>query len=275
MTHIIVIGNEKGGSGKTTTAMHLIVSLLNMGFRCASIDLDHRQQSLTHYVENRKSSCKKYGLDLKVPEHRTLQPSAEDSKEKSAAVDEMKLQKIVDDLAPQNDFIILDTPGSDTALSRKAHSIANTLITPINDSFVDLDLIGNLDAKDLGTKRPGIYSAMFWDQKMKRIRDSQEEIRWFVVRNRLSSLDAHNKRKMADALEKLSKKFGFKVSPGFGDRVIFKELFLEGFTLHDAGKTESVRISPSMIAARLELARFINSLEIPSIMAKEKGSIPA
>jgi len=80
---------------------------------------------------------------------------------------------------------------------------------------------------------------------------------------------------MADALEKLSKKFGFKVSPGFGDRVIFKELFLEGFTLHDAGKTESVRISPSMIAARLELARFINSLEIPSIMAKEKGSIPA
>ena len=53
--HVIVIGNEKGGTGKSTVSMHLAIALLNMGQRVATIDLDSRQKSLTHYVENRRA----------------------------------------------------------------------------------------------------------------------------------------------------------------------------------------------------------------------------
>lgn len=270
MSHIIVIGNEKGGSGKTTTAMHLTISLLNLHFRCATIDLDYRQQSFTHYIQNRKESCKKYGIELKIPNHHTLLPYNNDSKAECVLKDEQNIKEMVNACSAENDFIIIDTPGNDTNLSRAAHKIANTVITPINDSFVDLDLIGNLKSDDLSTKRPGIYSAMFWDAKMQRIKESREEINWFVVRNRLSTLDAINKRRMSDALLKLSKKFGFKIVPGFCDRVIFKELFLDGFTLHDAGKVDKVRITPSMMSARLELTQFINSLAIPEIIERIK-----
>lgn len=268
MARIIVIGNEKGGSGKTTTAMHLTVSLLNLGFKCATIDLDHRQQSFTHYVENRRESCKKYGYGLKIPDHNVLLPCIEDSKAECECKDEENLKYMITQLANNNDFIIIDTPGNDTTLSRVAHSCANIVITPINDSVVDLDLIGNLNSESLDTKRPGIYSAMFWEQKMKRIKQSREEIGWFVVRNRLSTLNSRNKARVGEALTKLSKKFGFKVAPGFCDRVVFKELFLDGFTLHDARKVEQIRITPSVLSARLELNQFLKSLAIPEVVEK-------
>lgn len=270
MVHIIVIGNEKGGSGKTTTAMHLTISFLKLNFRCATIDLDYRQQSFTHYIENRKESCRKYGIELLTPNHYTLLPFDNDSKAECAIKDEENLKSLIDACSAENDFIIIDTPGNDTNLSRAAHKMANTVITPINDSFVDLDLIGNLKSDDLATKRPGIYSAMFWEAKMKRIREDKQEINWFVVRNRLSTLNAINKRRMSNALLKLSKKFGFKIAPGFCDRVIFKELFLDGFTLHDVGKVDKVRITPSMMSARMELTSFMNSLAIPEVIERIK-----
>lgn len=266
--HIIVIGNEKGGSGKTTTAMHLTVSLLKLNFKCATIDLDHRQQSLTHYVENRIASCKKYNLQLSIPQHMVLLSSDDDSKAKSALQDERNLKSMIAELSGNYDFIIIDTPGNDTTLSRVAHSRAHTVITPINESFTDLDLIANLKAENLDSKCPGVYSAMFWEQKMKRVKESREEISWIIVRNRLSNLDSRNRRRVEDALTKLSKKFGFRIAPGFRDRVIFKELFLEGFTLHDAGIVSQVRISPSMVAARLELNHFLNSLAIPEVIVR-------
>jgi chromosome partitioning protein len=267
MSHVIVIGNEKGGSGKTTTAMHLIISLLKLGFKVGTLDLDSRQQSLTRYVDNRKQFVAKKNIQLMMPEHYAMSRSENNNKQESDKEEEANFTAMLEKLKA-NDFIIIDTPGSDAYLSRLAHSYADTVITPINDSFVDLDLIGNVNADTFDSMRPGIYSAMLWEQKMKKIARTKKEINWIIVRNRLSTLDAINKRNMEVSIVKLAKRFGFKVAPGFGDRVIFKELFLHGLTLHDAQNSGEIRMSTSVIAARQELREFIKALEIPEVIER-------
>jgi chromosome partitioning protein len=273
MAHIIVVGNEKGGSGKTTTAMHLIISLMKLGFSVGSIDLDSRQQSLGRYIENRKQYATKKQIELEIPEHITLQKSVLNNRDEAEKEDEVNFTAAYQILA-NKDFIVIDTPGSDASLGRIAHSYANTVITPINDSFVDLDLIGNVNADTLDSIRPGIYSAMLWEQKMKKASRDKSEIKWFVVRNRLSFLDAINKRNIEVSLEKLAKRFGFKIAPGFGDRVVFKELFLLGLTLHDAAKCDDIRMSTSVIAARQELRDFINALDIKAVSERLSAEKP-
>src|SRR6187397_1682080 len=67
--HVIVLGNEKGGSGKSTTAMHVAVALMNTGQRVATIDLDSRQKSFTHYIENRRAWARRNGTNLSLPKH--------------------------------------------------------------------------------------------------------------------------------------------------------------------------------------------------------------
>jgi chromosome partitioning protein len=265
MPNIIVIGNEKGGSGKTTTAMHLIVSLLKLGFTVGSIDLDSRQQSLTRYINNRADFAKKANIALEAPDHRVVKRSAKPTVAEIEAEESQNFEAALAELK-HNDFIVIDTPGSDAYLSRVAHSHADTVITPINDSFVDVDLLGYIDAEKLEVVRPGIYSAMVWEQKLKRASRDKGEINWVVVRNRLAAIDARNKRRVEEALLQLAKKFGFGIAPGFGDRVVFKELFLHGLTLHDAMQAEDViKLTPSVIAARQELREFVRALEIPEL----------
>jgi len=67
--HVVVLGNEKGGSGKSTTALHIAVALMKAGQRVATIDLDCRQQSFTHYINNRGAWARRTGLDLEIPFH--------------------------------------------------------------------------------------------------------------------------------------------------------------------------------------------------------------
>jgi chromosome partitioning protein len=265
MAHLIVIGNEKGGSGKTTTAMHLIVSLLKLGFKVGSMDLDARQQSLARYLENRRTTMQKRGSELLMPEHYNFSKSQATDSVVSDKADEENFMQGLTKLA-ENDFIVIDTPGSDAFQSRLAHSHADTVITPVNDSFIDLDLIGNISAETLDSIKPGIYSAMLWEQKMKRAARSQKELKWIVVRNRLANIDAINKRNVETSLTKLSKRFGFKIAPGFSDRVIFKELFLLGLTLHDAASAPEIKLNTSVIAARQELREFVKALDIPQII---------
>lgn len=271
MAKIIVIGNEKGGSGKTTTAMHLIVSLLHLGFSVGSIDLDLRQQSLGRYVENRKKTLanRPAGSELPMPEHYTISKA---NNSESEGIELAEFQRAFQSLRGC-DFIVIDTPGSDTAPSRAAHEMADLVITPINDSFIDVDLLGVLEAEDFNKIRPGIYSASLWEQKMKRAASKSKEMDWVVVRNRLSNTDAINKRKVGEALINLSKRFGFRIVPGFGDRVIFKELFLHGLTLLDASSSKEVRFSMSLVAARQELRDFIEALNIAEVQQKLKQQV--
>ena len=66
---VIVVANEKGGSGKSTIAMNIAIALMKAGNSVGSIDLDNRQRSLTHYVDNRLVWSRERGKTLLTPEH--------------------------------------------------------------------------------------------------------------------------------------------------------------------------------------------------------------
>lgn len=268
-THIIVIGNEKGGAGKTTTSMHLITSLLHLGFKVASVDADCRQKSLSRYLENRDKHFKKHNVDLKMPKHFILDESTDREVEQRRIQDHQQLKKLIEEeLSSKSspDFLIIDTPGSNTYLSNYAHSIADTIITPINDSFLDLDVIAQIEADTLKIIRPSFYAQAIWEQKMEKAKRSKGEINWVVLRNRLSALDAKNKRKISNVLDKLSARLGFKVASGFNERVIYRELFLHGLTLLDVKKgVMEVSLSLSHIAAKQELNNLLHQLNIDKI----------
>lgn len=263
--HIILIGNEKGGSGKTTTCMHLMVSLLRMGFRVGSMDIDARQRSLSRYIENRRSTSQKEGVPLPMPHHIILTKSPFHVQQEAEEDENERFRQAIDRLAAC-DFIIIDSPGNDTFLSRLAHSHADTIITPINDSFVDLDVLASVDGASMQIVRPSIYSEMVWEQKLARAKRDGGSIEWIVMRNRLSNLDARNKRQMKQLTEELSRRIGFRLAPGFSERVIYREMFLQGLTVLDVMDTSnSQSISMSHVAARQEVRELLKMLRIPEV----------
>jgi chromosome partitioning protein len=250
---VIVLGNEKGGSGKSTAAMHLIVGLLRAGKTVGSIDIDSRQATLTRYLENRAILAEKKGVDLPLPTHRLI-PRAKPNDPNAQADEAERFTSALDGLSRTCDVVVIDTPGSDDQLSRLAHSCADTLITPMNDSFVDFDLLAKVDPDTHKILRPSLYSEMVWEQKKRRAMRDGGSIDWIVMRNRLASTEAKNKRAVAGVLEALARRIGFRLAPGFGDRVIFRELFLSGLTLLDLRQPGVERnLSMSHITARQEV----------------------
>ncbi|MFI0395540.1 division plane positioning ATPase MipZ [Paracoccus jiaweipingae] len=257
MAHFIVVGNEKGGSGKSTTSMHVATALARMGHRVGALDLDVRQRSFGRYIENRLAFCARQGLDLPTPRLGVL-----DAVDPHGDTD--PLSRAVEALEAESDFILLDCPGSHTRLSQMAHTLADTLITPLNDSFIDFDLLARMDAdqKILG---PSIYSEMVWSARQMRGAAGAGPIDWIVLRNRLGTQAMHNKRKVGSALDKLSRRIGFRVAPGFAERVIFRELFPRGLTLLDLRDIGTDSLSMSNIAARQELRDLIGELNLPGV----------
>ncbi|MDF1747700.1 MAG: division plane positioning ATPase MipZ [Alphaproteobacteria bacterium] len=254
--HIVVVGNQKGGSGKSTTTMHVIASLLSTGASVASIDLDARQGTLTRYMENRRNYAERRGINLLMPTHRSIEPSSVASIDVARAHDAHSVEKAVQDLAPRHDYIVIDTPGTDNFLSRVGHSYSDTLITPLNDSFIDLDVLAMIDPETYAMTRPSKYAEMVFQVKMQKARreKSNRTFDWVVMRNRTAQLDSRNQRSMEEALGKLSSRVGFRQVPGFSERVIFRELFLDGLTLLDL-KTPGtdIRMNMSHLSARQEV----------------------
>jgi chromosome partitioning protein len=268
LPYVVVVGNEKGGAGKTTCSVHLIVSLLEMGFCVGSIDVDSRQHSLTRYLQNRNDfHLKRPELDIKHPKHYLIDESNLNEIDKKQEDEKNRFETSLREALHYCDIVLIDTPGSHTHLSKLAHSYADAIITPINDSFMDLDVMAKFDPKTFEVISPSIYSAMVWDQKKTKAIRSRGTIDWIVVRNRLSNLDAVNKRNVGIALEKLSKRISFKVAPGFSERVIFRELFLHGLTLLDLPKVNDTKsMNVSVIAARQELRDFLNFINIHELI---------
>ena len=267
--HIIVLGNEKGGSGKTTTGMHIIISLMRLGFNVGSMDLDARQRSLSRYIENRRQTALKENVPLPIPQHMVLPRSPFNIVQEAEEDERERFMAAVSKLSASNDFIVIDSPGSDTYLARLAHGHADTIITPINDSFVDLDVLATVDGHSLKIIKPSIYSEMVWEQKLLRAKRDGGSIEWIVMRNRLSNIDAKNKRFMTQVTADLSRRIGFRVAPGFSERVIFREMFLQGLTVLDILDSNSKGgLSLSHVAARQEVRDLLKTLRIPAVDEK-------
>jgi chromosome partitioning protein len=263
--HVIVVGNEKGGSGKTTTAMHLIAALGGLGRSVASIDADVRQRSLTRYLVNRRAHAEATGRDLAIPEHEAFEGNADPA--------DLHLQErfvaAIERFGDAHDVIVIDTPGNDTPLTRVVHSHADTLITPVNDSFVDLDVLahvegpGDTEIEGLRVAGPNHYSEMVWNARKQRAARDGGSVDWIVMRNRLSSLDAHNKRRVEQVLAELARRFGFRQLPGFGERVVYRELFPNGLTLMDlGGNAGNDPLTLSHVAARQEVRALVEALRM-------------
>lgn len=271
--HTIVLGNEKGGSGKTTTTMHVVASMLKEGLRVGSMDLDSRQRSLTRYVENRINWSEANDVPLAVPEHCVIELSTLDSVKEQEREVRDRFEAAYAGLMSRNDVIVIDSPGADSFLSRLGHAVADTIITPMNDSFVDFDLLAQVNPDTYEVKRPSLYSEMVWESRKRRAMADGGTIDWVVMRNRLSSLDAKNKRRVEMGLNALSDRVGFRIAPGFGERVIFREMFPSGLTLldlKDGGAGPG--LSMSHVAARSEVRALIAALNLPFL---EQQNSPA
>lgn len=264
--HVIVVGNEKGGSGKTTTAMHVMAALLDMGFSVGSLDIDSRQKSLTRYIENRQAWSRRSGRRIAMPEHQTADAPSGNTIGERQDFEQEGFLKAMSDLRTRNRFVIVDSPGSDTYLSRLAHASADTLITPINDSFVDFDLLGKVDPDTLEVLGPSIYSNLVWECRKARMRADNGKIDWVVLRNRYSHVFAKNRKRVETALQELSGRSHFRVLTGLSERVVFREMYPAGLTLLDltAGEANTT-LTISHVAARAEIFNLIRGLDLPGV----------
>jgi chromosome partitioning protein len=262
-SHVIVFGNEKGGTGKTTTAMHIAVAIARTGRKVAAIDLDGRQRTFARYIENRHEFAERTGRRIPMPEVEVI----ERSKAKSDPDDEStRLNAALARARESADFIIIDTPGNDTTLSRLGHAAADTLVTPMNDSFLDFDLLAKFDPETLDIKGPSLYSEFVWDCRKRRLMAQRSNLDWVVMRNRVSSTEMRNKRRIGNALDQLSSRIGCRVAPGFSDRVIFRELFPLGLTMLDLPiRGLAIPLTMSLIAARQEVRELLAGLRLPGL----------
>ena len=253
---VIVLGNEKGGTGKSTTAMHLIVALLRDGRSVASVDLDGHQGTLTRYIEYRRSFAGSEGQRLQLPDHHRI--ACGEAKHESDAAE---TDALIDRLAAAHDYVVLDCPGTDNPLARHAISRADILITPVNDSFVDLDLLARIGGTPPRVLGPSVYSQTVWEGRQRRAMNGSGPIDWIVLRNRLSLLDSRNKKHVGVTLDELTRRIGCRCLDGFHERVIFRQIFLQGLTVLDLREDGAgVALNMSHIAARQEIRRLADAV---------------
>jgi chromosome partitioning protein len=253
---VIVVGNEKGGSGKSTVAIHIAIALMKSGGSVATIDLDSRQQSFTRYIDNRRGWAERVGRDIGIPPHICL--NSGDAGERAAP-----LTDAVADLAQRCDTIVIDTPGQDNALVRQAHAMADTLVTPLNDSFVDFDVLGSVDPETFAVAGTSHYAQLVEEARTQRQRVDDAATDWIVLRNRLSTFgSSRNKRLVGEGLQELSQRLNFRYVDGLAERVIFREFYPRGLTAVDDldELTLGTRPTLSHATARLEMENLIGAI---------------
>jgi chromosome partitioning protein len=263
---VIVVGNEKGGAGKSTIAIHTAVALLHAGASVAVLDLDLRQQTMGHFFANRRQWLEANKAEAPMPiEH----PVSSDGAALAKASDEEALARFGEAFAEAGqgaDFVLIDTPGADTAISRAAHGLADLIVTPMNDSFVDFDMLGVVDPVTLELTRHSLYSETVWNSRKARAAKDRKMIDWVVLRNRLAPTEARNRKRLDERVQALSRKVGFRVGPGLRDRVIYRELFPFGLTVADLSpQIRPVAMSLQHVAARQELRAVMTALGISGL----------
>jgi chromosome partitioning protein len=262
--HVVVVGNEKGGSGKTTIAMHLAVALLKAGQRVATIDLDGRQRTLTHYIDIRRDWARRSHAELELPTHFCIARGEGARVDDNEAAELGDFQRAIAAAQDHHDFVVIDTPPHDSYLMRLAHAITDTLVTPLNDSFLDLDVLASLDPVTLAVSGLGHYGELVRDTRRHRRPVDGADIEWMVVRNRIWQPSAST-RGILGCLEELARDAGFRIAAGLHERSIYRELFPRGLTaLDDLCETiPGINGAASRVPARCEVQSLLAALKLP------------
>jgi chromosome partitioning protein len=267
----IVVGNEKGGSGKSTVAMHIAIALIKAGQSVATIDLDTRQKSFSNYIENRRAWAKRVARDLEIPNHVCFDENVGYPSAEAEVAGCKALTDTVDALAHTHSFIVIDTPGHDGYLMRLAHSMADTLVTPLNDSFVDFDVLGTVDPETFAVIGTSHYSQMVEEARRQRQFVDHVATDWVVLRNRLSTLGSRNKRLVGEGLQELSQRLNFRCTEGLAERVIFREFYPRGLTAVDDLDVLTLGTRPTMshVSARLEMQSLLSTIMLGTMVGGE------
>jgi chromosome partitioning protein len=256
-SHIIVFANEKGGVGKSTTAFHICIALCNDGEKVAALDIDLRQLTLDRALNARMDSAREYGVDLPGPRQILLAQSTE-------AELETKIRMAQIDCS----YIVIDVGGHDSPIARRAIAMADTIVTPVNDSFIDLDMLGRIDPRTGELKTLGAFARLVAHLKEPGLARRERPLDWVVMQNRARSRETKNERKFLDALNKIAPVAGFRLIPGLRERVVYRELFPIGLTLFDMKAVPN--LGRAQRTARLEILDVIDALNFPSqVVAKD------
>ena len=271
--HVIVLGNEKGGSGKSTIAMHVAVALMAFGQRVATVDLDSRQKTFTRCIDNRRNWAKRGRPELKLPTHFCIARGSTLKLDENEVIEVGRLSEAIASIEKSHDFVVIDSPGADTHLVRLVHSLADTLITPLNDSFVDFDVLGTIEPIGFTVAEEGPYAEMVRDARRRRRRIDGERMDWVVVRNRISTPDPRRRGLVGEGLEQLAARLGFRCIEGFVERLIYRELFPRGLTALDVGpghpdgalapEALAESLGGESAASRQEVMRLVEGLKLP------------
>ncbi|MBU6234439.1 MAG: ParA family protein [Alphaproteobacteria bacterium] len=275
--HIVVFGNEKGGCGKSTAAMHATVALMRLGYKVGTIDLDARQGTFTRYLANRFQTVMREHKNIPTPVHMPIRRSEAATLKEKMDEESAFFFMALEEQTRDNDFVVIDTPGADSHLNRLAHRFADTLVTPVNDSMVDLDLIADIDPATMDVRGPSTYAKAVMAVREARKKELGLGLRWVVMRNRINPTNLKSKRDIEAMLQDLSTRFGFTYIPGFSERIIFRDMFLKGLTLLDLEGAETGKgLSASQLAARQEV-RYLTHAIVPeemriALMRRKKAS---
>ncbi len=259
---VVVFANEKGGAGKSTLASLVATAMLYRGAKVAVIDLDLRQQSMSRFFANRRRWLPAAGVQAPVPLEYKL---AEDTVTLAEATPEevvARFSEAVRMAMEDTDLVIVDTPGGDSAVSRAAHLQADLVVSPMNDSFVDFDMLAIVDPLSLKLVRPSLYSRVVLDAR--RIRSEHgRRLDWVVVRNRMAPADARNRRRLLEVLQQLGPQVGFRLGPTMGERVAYREMFPFGLTIADlAPGVRPASMGSARLVAREELRGLLEALRL-------------
>ena len=242
---IIVFSNLKGGTGKSTTALSVIVGLLRRGKSVASLDLDMDQEALSRYLFNRTRFAKLTKLRIGMPDHHRfteIDPGGNGA-ELSTRLD--ILSGLIDNLVAENDYLVIDCPSLDNPLTRAVTARADVLTSPVNESFLDIDVIGEVRGSPPTVTRVGPFAEMIGAEMQRRRDEGIDQLEWIVVRNRRNPSATRHTAAIGTVLGELSRNLSFRVADGFVDRLIFRELFLVGLSILDLRKDDPLIASNS------------------------------
>jgi len=145
-------------------------------------------------------------------------------------------------------------------LMRLAHLVADTVLTPVTDSFLDLGTLASVDPVTHEVTGTGHYAEMVCKARMRRRQFDQGHIDWIVIRNRSTpgQLVGHS-------ITELGIRLGLRDVEGCAERIEYRQFFPSGLTALDALDEATFGAIPgqSHRLAQQEMCILIGFLNLP------------